>query len=155
VNGYSASGAEVVAGALKDLHRAILVGETTFGKGSVQTVQPLGNGVGLRLTMAKYYTPGKQTIQAVGVSPDIEVPITDAEARRILLAQVKRPLSDEEKTEVAKMEDRQLERAVSSLRSVRIYNERQAELNTAPKTTVEANPPAAKPADGAVPTDTK
>jgi carboxyl-terminal processing protease len=88
INGYSASGAEIVAGALKDLHRAILVGETTFGKGSVQTVQPLGNGVGLRLTMAKYYTPSKRkTIHEVGVSPDIEVPISDAEERRIVLAE--------------------------------------------------------------------
>ena len=90
INGYSASGAEIVAGALKDLNRAILVGETTFGKGSVQTVQPLGNGVGLRLTMAKYYTPSKKTIHEVGVSPDIEVPISDAEERRIMLAEAKR-----------------------------------------------------------------
>lgn len=135
INGYSASGAEIVAGALKDLNRAILVGETTFGKGSVQTVQPLGNNVGLRLTMAKYYTPSKKTIHEVGVSPDIEVPITDTEERRIVLAQVKRPLTDDEKADVAKMQDRQLERAVSSLRSIRIYNERQAALNAVPKTT--------------------
>jgi carboxyl-terminal processing protease len=141
INGYSASGAEIVAGALKDLHRAILVGETTFGKGSVQSVQPLGNGVGLRLTMAKYYTPGKKTIHEVGVSPDIEVPISDAEERRILLAQTKRPLTPEEQTEASKMEDRQLERAVSSLRSVLIYQERQAALNASPK------PAAQKPAD--------
>jgi carboxyl-terminal processing protease len=149
INGYSASGAEIVAGALKDLHRAILVGETTFGKGSVQTVQPLGNGVGLRLTMAKYYTPGKKTIHEVGVSPDIEVPISDAEERRIVLAEAKRPLTPEEQAEVAKMEDRQLERAVSSLRSILIYKERQAALKTPPKTTAEAKPPAPKSADAA------
>ena len=133
INGYSASGAEIVAGALKDLHRAILVGETTFGKGSVQTVQPLGNNVGLRLTMAKYYTPSKKTIHEVGVAPDIEVPISDAEERRIVLAEAKRPLTPEEQAEVTKMEDRQLERAVSSLRSLLIYQERQAALK-APKT---------------------
>jgi carboxyl-terminal processing protease len=126
INGYSASGAEIVAGALKDLHRAILVGETTFGKGSVQTVQPLGDGVGLRLTMAKYYTPSKRTIHEVGVTPDIEVPISDAEERRIVLSESKRALSDEEAADVAKVEDRQLQRAVSSLRSVRIYAQRQA-----------------------------
>ena len=148
INGYSASGAEIVAGALKDLNRAVLVGETTFGKGSVQTVQPLGNGVGLRLTMAKYYTPSMKTIHEVGVSPDIEVPISDTEERRILLAEQKRPLTPEEQAEVAKMEDRQLERAVSALRSVRIYNERQAALNAAPKTTA-AGEPAPNPADGA------
>jgi carboxyl-terminal processing protease len=136
INGYSASGAEIVAGALKDLHRAILVGETTFGKGSVQTVQPLGNGVGLRLTMAKYYTPSHRTIHEVGVSPDIEVPITDAEERRIVLVESHRTLTPEEQVEAAKMEDRQLERAVTALRSVRIYKDRQAMLN-APK------PPAA------------
>ena len=113
INGYSASGAEIMAGALKDLHRAILVGETTFGKGSVQTVQPLGNGVGLRLTMAKYYTPSRKTIHEVGVSPDIDVPISDAEERRIVLAEAKRALTPEEQTEAAKAEDRQLERAAS------------------------------------------
>ncbi len=128
INGYSASSAEIVAGALKDLKRAILVGETTFGKGSVQTVQPLGNGVGLRLTMAKYYTPSKRTIHEVGVSPDIEVPITDAEERRILLVEAKRALTPDEQVEAAKMEDRQLDRATSALRSVLIYKTRQAAL---------------------------
>ena len=147
INGYSASGAEIVAGALKDLNRAILVGETTFGKGSVQTVQPLGNGVGLRLTMAKYYTPSKKTIHEVGVSPDIEVPITDAEERRIILAEVKRPLTPEEQIEAAKADDRQLERAVSSLRSIIIYKRRQAELNVSVKPAPEPQPPASKSAD--------
>jgi carboxyl-terminal processing protease len=149
INGFSASGAEIVAGALKDLNRAILVGETTFGKGSVQTVQPLGNGVGLRLTMAKYYTPSKKTIHEVGISPDIEVPITDAEERRILLAEATHPLTPDEQAEAAKAEDRQLERAVSSLRSIRIYNERQAALNAVPKTTAAASPTPPKPTDGA------
>ena len=147
INGYSASGAEIVAGALKDLHRAILVGETTFGKGSVQTVQPLGNGVGLRLTMAKYYTPDKKSIHGVGIAPDINVPVSDEEERRVILAESTRPLSPEDQADAAKAQDRQLERAVSSLRSVRIYNERQAALNAAPKTTAEAKQPAQKPAD--------
>jgi carboxyl-terminal processing protease len=155
INGYSASGAEIMAGALKDLNRAILVGETTFGKGSVQTVQALGNNVGLRLTMAKYYTPAKKSIHGVGIAPDISVPVTDDEARRIVMAQTKRPLSPEEQAEVAKMVDRQLGRAVSSLRSVRLYNERQAALPPAPKTTAEANPPAEKPADNVAPATTR
>jgi carboxyl-terminal processing protease len=140
INGYSASGAEIVAGALKDLHRAILVGETTFGKGSVQTVQPLGNGVGLRLTMAKYYTPSKRTIHEVGVSPDIDVPISDNEERGIVLAEAKRALTPDEQADAAGTVDRQLERAVGALRSVRIYKEREAGLNAA-KTTAEAKPP--------------
>jgi carboxyl-terminal processing protease len=145
INGYSASGAEIVAGALKDLNRAILVGETTFGKGSVQTVQPLGNGVGLRLTMAKYYTPSKKTIHEVGVTPDIDVPITDTEERRILLAETKRPLSPEEQAEAAKADDRQLDRAVASLRSVIIYRQRQAALNL-PKPVAPAPTPEPVPA---------
>jgi carboxyl-terminal processing protease len=131
INGYSASGAEIVAGALKDLRRAVLVGETTFGKGSVQTVQALGNGVGLRLTTAKYYTPSKRTIHEVGITPDIEVPVSDVEERRVVLSEMDRPLSDEEKAEVAKTEDRQLDRAVSVLRALRIYDERQPARQTA------------------------
>ena len=156
INGYSASGAEIVAGALKDLHRAILVGETTFGKGSVQSVQPLGNGVGLRLTMAKYYTPSKKTIHEVGVAPDIDVPITDAEERRIMLAEAKRPLTPEEQTEAAKVDDRQLERGVSSLRSILIYKERQTELKEAKNTMPAAKPAVPQSVDaGATPAVTK
>ena len=70
VNYASASGSEVVAGALKDLNRAIIVGETTFGKGSVQSVISLPDGSALRLTTAKYFTPGRQVIHEVGVTPE-------------------------------------------------------------------------------------
>ncbi len=137
INGYSASAAEIVAGALKDLKRAVLVGETTFGKGSVQTVQPLGGGLGLRLTTAKYYTPSNRVIHEVGISPDLAVPITDAEDRAIILSEAKRALSPEEQIEVAGMEDRQLERAVSVLRSWKAYRERQSAMPPgAPKTPV-------------------
>ena len=76
VNEGSASGAEIVSGALKDLKRAILVGETTFGKGSVQNVLQLPDGSALRFTTAKYYTPGKQVIHGNGVTPNIAVPMT-------------------------------------------------------------------------------
>src|SRR5205814_4860306 len=76
VNEGSASGAEIVSGALKDLQRAILVGETTFGKGSVQNVLQLPDGSALRFTTAKYYTPGKQVIHGNGVTPNIAVPMT-------------------------------------------------------------------------------
>ena len=74
VNGGSASGAEIVAGALQDHKRAIVLGTTTFGKGSVQTILPLADGAGIRLTTAKYYTPSGDSIQATGIKPDMVVP---------------------------------------------------------------------------------
>ena len=73
VNGGSASASEIVSGALQDHKRAVIVGEKTFGKGSVQVVMPISNDEALRLTIARYYLPSGRTIQAVGVTPDVEV----------------------------------------------------------------------------------
>jgi len=73
INNGSASASEIVAGALKDHKRAILLGENTYGKGSVQSIIPLSDGGGMRLTISKYYLPSGQSISEIGVSPDILV----------------------------------------------------------------------------------
>ena len=79
INGGSASASEIVAGALKDHHRALLLGTQTFGKGSVQTVESLRDGYGIKFTIARYYTPSGQSIQATGIVPDIIVHKVDAD----------------------------------------------------------------------------
>ena len=73
INGGSASASEIVAGALQDHHRATILGTRSFGKGSVQTIIPLGSNGALRLTTARYYTPSGRSIQAKGIDPEVKV----------------------------------------------------------------------------------
>ncbi|HEV3188877.1 MAG TPA: S41 family peptidase, partial [Polyangiaceae bacterium] len=80
VNQYTASAAELVAGALQDRRRASVVGERTFGKGSVQAIVALPGGAGMRLTVARYYTPSGHSIQADGVHPDVAIETGAADA---------------------------------------------------------------------------
>ena len=89
INGYSASASEIVAGALQDNRRAVLVGEKSFGKGSVQSVLPQEAGTAIRLTTAKYYTPSERVIHDNGIEPDVVVPISAENWRNILLARNK------------------------------------------------------------------
>jgi carboxyl-terminal processing protease len=79
VNEYSASASEILAGALQDNKRALIMGQRTFGKGSVQSVVKLGDGSGLKLTVARYYTPSGRSIQSEGVMPDVVVEDVDPE----------------------------------------------------------------------------
>ncbi len=121
VNEGSASGAEIVAGALKDLKRAIVVGETTFGKGSVQNVMQLPDGSALRFTTAKYYTPSKQVIHANGVTPNIRVPLTSEQERALFTARSSDSLKPEDEKDLIKSKDTQMLRAIDALKGVMIY----------------------------------
>jgi len=141
VNGGSASGAEIVAGAIQDHGRGILLGTQTFGKGSVQTIIPLKDGSGLRLTTARYYTPNGRSIQAKGIVPDFIVKPSRAEEEKEAVApklpsekDLERHLIDVEKgatkeKEKSKKEegkekkpvDNQLERALELLKTWDVF----------------------------------
>src|SRR5213082_3038090 len=126
VNEGSASGAEIVAGALKDLHRAVLVGETTFGKGSVQNVMQLPDGSAVRLTTAKYYTPSKQVIQGNGVTPNIKVTMTAEQERSLFALRNAGNIKPEDEKNIIKTKDPQMLRAIDALKGVMIYAQQSA-----------------------------
>ncbi len=130
VNHGSASAAEIVSGALQDLTlkgqcRAILVGEQTFGKGSVQSILPLPGGAALRLTTAKYYTPSHKVIHEKGITPDITVPLTDEEEYDLMLKRSPgglESLSERERSRIENVRDPQLERAYDLLKGLALYS---------------------------------
>jgi len=126
INSGSASGSEIVAGALKDYNRAILVGETTFGKGSVQSVIQLQDGSALRLTTAKYYTPSKKVIHEHGVAPTIRATMTADQERQLMYTRREDVPEDEMKKTLGSFRDTQLDRAVDALKGVMIYADRSA-----------------------------
>jgi len=124
VNLSSASASEIVSGCLQDLHRAIILGEKTFGKGSVQSVFTFDDGSALKLTTAKYYTPSHRVIHEHGITPDIVVPMSDDEQA---LLQIKRApggfesLSETNRVQLSKIQDQQLVRAEDLLKGILLY----------------------------------
>jgi len=138
VNQGSASASEIVAGALKDWNRAVILGVVTFGKGSVQTVIPLSGGAGLRLTTAKYYTPKGRSIQGTGITPNILVKleskngtkehpvVREKDLERHLKNEQTEMKQDEKETapmEVSEKDDIQLQRAVDILKTWNVFKE--------------------------------
>ena len=126
VNLGSASASEIVTGCLQDLHRAVILGEKTFGKGSVQSIFPLDDGSALKLTVAKYYTPSHKVIHEHGITPDIFVPMNDEEESALLLKRSPggvESLDETNRIRVEKIQDTQLDRAEDLLKGLLLYGE--------------------------------
>ncbi len=125
VNLGSASASEIVTGCLQDLHRAVILGEKTFGKGSVQSIFPLDDGSALKLTTAKYYTPSHRVIHEHGILPDVVVPISDEEEAALIFKRSPgglTTLSPEDRARIEKIQDTQLERAQDLLKGILLYS---------------------------------
>jgi carboxyl-terminal processing protease len=123
INAGTASAAEIVTGALKDAGRAVVVGERSFGKGSVQSVFQLQHGEGLRLTTARYYTPSGVSIHEKGITPHVEVVMTPDEDAKLARQRSRPDLTDpvqmRERFGFDPVIDRQLDTAVAVLAGAR------------------------------------
>ncbi len=138
INGGSASASEIVAGALQDHKRAIIMGTQSFGKGSVQTILPISNGAALKLTTARYYTPSGRSIQASGIKPDIiaeEAKVTlkekretvkEADLARHLSNNTKKTADDRKSSKNTTGEDYQLREALNLLKGINILKKAKA-----------------------------
>ena len=128
INAGSASAAEIVAGALKDTERAVIVGERSFGKGSVQSIFRLHDGEALRLTTARYYTPSGATIHEQGIEPHVDVVMTPEEDGKVRVQRARDDLEDPAEFKLRfglePIEDRQLQTARDVLRAAHLMQER-------------------------------
>jgi carboxyl-terminal processing protease len=138
VNGGSASASEIVSGALQDLTamgkcKAIILGEQTFGKGSVQSILPLSDGNALRLTTAKYYTPSHKVIHEKGITPEILVPMSEEEERDLFYKRSPgglEALDEKDRERVQHARDAQLDRAMDILKGLSVMTKRNGEKLT-------------------------
>ena len=128
INKGSASGSEILAAALRENNRAILVGETTFGKGSVQTIVPLSDGSALRLTTSKYYTPGGESIHESGVVPDIEVEEIISAKEEDVFEELEKKEKEEENGFDYK-DDNQLMRALDLMKGLLVLKAEEAKFS--------------------------
>lgn len=141
INHGSASAAEITAGALQDLKRAIIVGTTSFGKGSVQSILPMKNGAAMRLTIAKYYTPSHRTIHEHGVEPNIVSTLTTDEELRVSKWRNNHGSGEAAAIEIANLGDKQLERAVDVLKGALVFESFRPKEEPKPKPAVIKVPP--------------
>lgn len=128
INAGSASAAEIVAGALRDTRKAVIVGERSFGKGSVQSIFQLKNGEGLRLTTARYYTPSGVTIHERGIEPQVDVVMSPEEDRQLRLQRARSDVEDVKEFKARfgfePIADRQLDAALEVIQGLRSWESR-------------------------------